>query len=110
MENCKIRKERTQSQILQQSLWVTDSHNNSNDMLLNKASIPDKRVRDLLYESSEHIFSHLKKKCVLFRNFLRKYCQIWVIALWITWKVESSMELNSQERVKELEKNAFCLQ
>ena len=58
MENCKIRKERTQSQILQQSLWVTDSHNNSNDMLLNKAGIPDKPVRDLLHESSEHIFCH----------------------------------------------------
>ena len=58
MENFKIRKERTQSQSLQQFLWVTDSHNNSNDMLPNKASIPDKHVRDLPYENSEHIFCH----------------------------------------------------
>ena len=62
MENFKIRKERTQSQSLQQFLWVTDSHNNSNDILPNKASIPDKHVRDLPYENSKNTFSATKKK------------------------------------------------
>ena len=78
MENFKIRKERTQSQSLQQFLWVTDSHNNSSDMLPNKASIPDKHVRDLPYENSKNTFSATKKKNKksVYRNFLRKYCQI----------------------------------
>lgn len=78
MENFKIRKERTQSQSLQQFLWVTDSHNNSSDMLPNKASIPDKHVRDLPYENSKNTFSATKKKKKksVYRNFLRKYCQI----------------------------------
>ena len=78
MENFKIRKERTQSQSLQQFLWVTDSHNNSTDMLPNKASIPDKHVRDLPYENSKNTFSATKKKKKqgVYRNFLRKYCQI----------------------------------
>ena len=53
MENFKIRKERTQSQSLQQFLWVTDSHNNSNDMLPNKASIPDKHVTIWIEEIKE---------------------------------------------------------
>ena len=52
-------------------------------MLPNKASIPDKHVRDLPYENSKNTFSATKKKKEKKRvqKFLEKILPNWVIAL-----------------------------
>lgn len=60
-----------------ESLIVT---NNSNDLLPNKASIPDTHVdmSGIYSMKTVNPFAAIKKKkkksCVLSRNFLRKYC------------------------------------